>query len=235
MPPVIKTSNNPDIQVRVDDRLTDMEDNNLPESLDKTNLELISANRDARSLVAAEIRLEREKERSGEDELTGLLNRKGFNKELKKRINLRQKTGGKLTAIFIDANGLKEINDTKGHEAGDEYLKLIASELRNSTRVTDVVARFGGDEFAIVLDNPNEKSVEGWWDRYSKNSQTRISAGGVLLSMTDPDSSLAKADEAMYAAKLNKKDGKSHLMIVEHDGNFAEYFPKDTNGSNVAA
>ncbi len=235
LPPVIKTSKDHDIQNRVDEKLTALEDDNLHESLDKTKLELVSANRSARNLVATEIRLEREKERSGIDELTGLLNRKGFDKELKQRINLSKRSGGKLNAIFIDADGLKEINDSQGHEAGDEYLKLIASELKSSTRGTDIVARFGGDEFAIILDDPDNDGLQSWWNRLNENTQIRISAGAILLDLNNPEESIAKADEAMYGAKLNKQDGESHLMVVQSDGNFKEFLPQKINSAANAA
>ena len=85
------------------------------------------------------------------DPLTGLSNRRLFEDEMRKRIKLIAREGGCFTLLLIDLDGFKKINDTLGHDAGDELLKVTAARLTQALRETDQVARLGGDEFAIVL------------------------------------------------------------------------------------
>jgi diguanylate cyclase (GGDEF)-like protein len=85
------------------------------------------------------------------DPLTGLSNRRLFEDEMRKRIKLIAREGGCFTLLLIDLDGFKRINDTLGHDAGDELLKVTAARLTQALRETDQVARLGGDEFAIVL------------------------------------------------------------------------------------
>ena len=84
------------------------------------------------------------------DSLTGLLNRRRFQKELDKwgLYALRYQRGAAL--LFIDLDKFKFVNDTYGHHAGDKYLTAISDLLRNALRTTDTVARWGGDEFAVL-------------------------------------------------------------------------------------
>lgn len=225
LPPVIKTSNHPENQTRVDEKLTQMEEKNPSSDFQRTNLELISANQQARNQVATEIREERTQGNAGIDQLTNLLNRKGFEKALRERVELAKRNGNRLVGIFIDADGLKGINDNQGHEAGDVYLKNIAELLKQSARQTDIVSRWGGDEFVIVLENPGEEGMNIWGDRVISSNEVRVSAGAVEIDLNQPLAWKEKADEAMYAAKLNKADKKSHMMIVQPNGNFIEYIP----------
>lgn len=226
LPPVIKTSNNPTIQAKVDEKLTRMEEQNLSPDFSKTKLELISSNQQAREQVASEIREERAREQAGADSLTGLLNRKGFEKSYKKRIKNALRYGNRLVGIYIDADGLKKINDEQGHEAGDAYLKKIATRLKESTRQTDLVARLGGDEFVTVLDNTDGEGVPSWAQRVIEFGEIQVSAGAIDIDPNNPMTWKEKADEAMYAAKLNKGDGRSHLMFVQQNGNFIEFIPR---------
>lgn len=86
------------------------------------------------------------------DELTGLVNRRGFNQHLKRELAAarRQGSGGGVL-VMIDLDGFKAINDTHGHLAGDSYLRQVARLLQAHVRQHDVVARLGGDEFALLL------------------------------------------------------------------------------------
>jgi diguanylate cyclase (GGDEF)-like protein len=98
-------------------------------------------------------------ETSISDELTGLLNRRGFEAELWREISRTRRYGGNICAILIDCDEFKAINTRFGHAGGDEALKHIANIIEKSTRTTDVVSRIGGDEFLVLL--PETRQAEG--------------------------------------------------------------------------
>ncbi len=94
------------------------------------------------------------------DELTGLLNRRGFTTIAQGHLRLASRTGQRFLLLFADVDGLKEINDTFGHHEGDHALARVSDVLRRTFRQSDVVARFGGDEFAILaLDNRGDEGI----------------------------------------------------------------------------
>jgi diguanylate cyclase (GGDEF)-like protein/PAS domain S-box-containing protein len=86
------------------------------------------------------------------DELTGLPNRSLLEDRLALAVTRRQRDLDHLSVLFLDLDGFKEINDTLGHAAGDEVLRVIAGRLRAAVRPEDTVARLGGDEFVVLLD-----------------------------------------------------------------------------------
>ncbi|CCG09428.1 diguanylate cyclase domain-containing protein [Pararhodospirillum photometricum] len=88
------------------------------------------------------------------DSLTGLPNRKQFNDSLERALAEARRHGGPVAVFFIDLNGFKPINDTFGHEAGDEVLRQVAHRLSQVIRREDLLARIGGDEFALLLNPP---------------------------------------------------------------------------------
>lgn len=103
--------------------------------------------------------LEMEK-RAHHDILTGLANRRYFVEGLKVRIARCQRYGDQTALLFLDVDGLKQVNDQHGHQAGDLLLTSLATILTDNIRVSDMVARIGGDEFAILLDNIEPSQVE---------------------------------------------------------------------------
>jgi len=171
------------------------------------------------------------------DELTGLTNRRGFETQLQYAIDNRRSDAIQYSFCYIDLDEFKVVNDTCGHTAGDELLKLISSKIKKHIRKDDVLARLGGDEFGILLTNCDIKVAEKiansiraevkktqfLWD--SKLFTVGASIGLVFIdnhteSITDV---LSAADSACYIAKDNGRD-TVHIYtpddeaIAEHIG-----------------
>jgi diguanylate cyclase (GGDEF)-like protein/PAS domain S-box-containing protein len=147
------------------------------------------------------------------DFLTGLLNRRHFELELAKEIERATRYGAPGAVLLIDLDNFKDINDTFGHRAGDDVLKGVAGLLRQRLRHTDMIARVGGDEFAVLLTQTDAEQVRIVADEVVKalaretavlaDQSIRITASvGVAMfdGLTDTEV-LAYADLAMYEAK----------------------------------
>ena len=93
------------------------------------------------------------------DELTGLHNRRGFLLLAEQQLRLAARKGWELAMVYLDLDGLKEINDTLGHRSGDEAIRQLGELLQTACRDTDVVARLGGDEFVVLMMEPGETGV----------------------------------------------------------------------------
>ncbi len=151
------------------------------------------------------------------DELTGLINRRGFNERLSHALAVAQRLDSSGALAFIDLDNFKTINDSLGHQAGDEVLRHVASLLSDSLRAIDVAARLGGDEFGVILvhttarDGRNrikalERAVNQSIMEFD-NAQipVRASFGVVTFDRTDNIASLiAQADSEMYDSKRAK-------------------------------
>lgn len=151
------------------------------------------------------------------DVMTGLLNRRGFFLEAERSLKLARRRGERSALIFADLDGLKSVNDSLGHEVGDELIRDGASLLQQSFRDADVVARLGGDEFAIftfdcaepqaILDRVRD-NIECFHQRCSRPYRVSFSTGIVTC---DPASScplseyLSLADQKMYAQKRSHR------------------------------
>src|SRR5205085_6171671 len=106
-----------------------------------------------------------------QDELTGLYNRRGFLALAERQLKLARRSGRSLLLFFIDVDGLKDINDAFGHGEGDAALKCTAEALETTFRDSDVIARFGGDEFAalaIEASGQSEGSIRDCLTEYLK-------------------------------------------------------------------
>ena len=159
------------------------------------------------------------------DTMTDVLNRRAGLESLKQMYTKLKKTGGSMSICFADINGLKEVNDTLGHEFGDELIKSVAEGIKQSLRQNDTVMRLGGDEFLIVLDNTNEQDAELVWDRVKKFYDTinrtedrpykiSVSHGTATFSVkatASIDELINTADKRMYEEKRQMKIG---LKIV---------------------
>ncbi len=151
------------------------------------------------------------------DELTGLYNRRGFDDAFARTLAVANRLGSTGVLAFIDLDGFKSINDRFGHLAGDAVLSSVADILRRSVRATDIVARFGGDEFVALLVH----TATGDGRRRAKALERRLNSAVVVYGdyeimvrasfgiqefgpNDDAKTVLAKADAAMYLAKHAK-------------------------------
>ncbi|MGE0604094.1 MAG: GGDEF domain-containing protein [Xanthobacteraceae bacterium] len=154
-----------------------------------------------------------------EDALTGLLNRRGFARAFAQAIAYLKRYGGSAALLYLDLDRFKPVNDRYGHAAGDVVLRQIAGILQGSVRASDLAARLGGDELALVLWNLDAlqmqakmRALEALVDGTSfsvggEQIDLGVSIGGtMLLSQDDLDSALARADAAMYARKQERRN-----------------------------
>ncbi len=163
-----------------------------------------------------EARLEEVERIASQDALTGLTNRRKLERQLELMVSLARP----FSLIYIDLNGFKTINDTYGHQAGDDLLKQFAGELRTAFRTTDMVGRWGGDEFIVLVDadfraavNKVER-IQKWVDgEYIVNTEcglrkVKVGAASGVASWEAGDTAtsiLQRADAAMYAHKTRMK------------------------------
>lgn len=154
------------------------------------------------------------------DTLTPLFNRRHFMEELDRWCWRTHRYGGEYGLLFIDVDNLKSVNDGSGHVAGDALLIGIAKALLGAVRRSDIVARVGGDEFAVLLDNIPASELPGKAERITKIvSKLKIDHQGEALVPSvsagytaiepgvKPSELLLRADRAMYAAKQAKGIG----------------------------
>jgi diguanylate cyclase (GGDEF)-like protein len=152
------------------------------------------------------------------DALTGLPNRTLFVRRLADSIAAADVAAGRPSAVLVDLDGFKNVNDTLGHAAGDELLRTVAERLQACVRDGDTVARLGGDEFAIVVRTDPDEAAEAVARRIIETVRRPIRVAGQEVSINasagichlddqaGADELLADADIAMYAAKQGGKD-----------------------------
>jgi diguanylate cyclase (GGDEF)-like protein len=154
------------------------------------------------------------------DTLTPLFNRRHFMEELDRWCWRTHRYGGDYGLLFIDVDNLKAVNDSDGHAAGDRLLISIAKALQGAVRRSDIAARIGGDEFAVLLDNMPAGELAGKAERITKlvgrlkiEHQGKalvpsVSAGYTPIEAgVKPSELLLRADRSMYAAKQAKGIG----------------------------
>lgn len=166
------------------------------------------------------VRLESEKQQlakaASQDGLTGLANRRTFDEFLDEQVDLTEAMAGQLSLMIIDLDHFKSINDTYGHQAGDEVLRSVADVLAASVREVDLPARYGGEEFAVVMPETGIRGATLMAQRLRKNVAALEIAvpGGKVFSVTasvgvagygpsaaTPEALLGAADSALYEAK----------------------------------
>jgi len=147
------------------------------------------------------------------DPLTGLFNRRYIEQRLEDEIKRSQRHGRALSVILFDLDEFKQVNDTYGHGAGDALLKAFADRLSRATRGSDASARYGGDEFLVVLPECKPENVQHVLKRLEgirvelegRSLSLALSAGWAeLISGESARELLARADTALYANKRAK-------------------------------
>lgn len=155
------------------------------------------------------------------DSLTGLANRMLFINSLKEALSKARRHNRQFGVIFLDMDNFKQINDQLGHLAGDDLLKMFAQRLKNCVRIEDIVARFGGDEFAILVDDISDPSnLAAMVDKIitqaaipvalNGRNVTVCTSAGIAMYPVDgqtDDELLHAADTAMYQAKKQGRNG----------------------------
>jgi diguanylate cyclase (GGDEF)-like protein/PAS domain S-box-containing protein len=173
----------------------------------------------AHDITERKMLLESMRYQAHHDSLTGLPNRIVLEDRLQVAVERARHAGSPVSVLFIDLENFKEVNDRDGHAAGDELLVATADALRGVLRMDDTVARIGGDEFVIVLENTNRDHAVRVAERISKElgelpiwdtTYTQRASIGIYVTRDgslSPDLVLKNADSAMYAAKATGKAG----------------------------
>ena len=161
------------------------------------------------------------------DPLTGLANRAQAMRLISASLSRAQRSGAMIGLLFVDLDGFKQVNDTLGHQAGDEVLQAVAERMRGTVRTGDVVARLGGDEFLVLLEPVEEEAsavavaermIAAITEplRLRTGHHARIGASaGLALSQdagTDPERLLQEADIAVYRAKSS---GRGRVEVFD--------------------
>ncbi len=172
-----------------------------------------------------ESQLEKMSELVREDQLTGSLNRRGLDDAFDRELSRMDRQGGMLCIAMLDLDDFKRLNDTHGHIAGDEALVHLVALVKETLRTMDVVGRFGGEEFLIILPDTLLDAATQTITRLQRELTKRIFmvnherllitfSAGVASRMPGEDSValIKRADGALYAAK---KAGKNRVAIAQ--------------------
>lgn len=161
------------------------------------------------------------------DHLTGLNNRRWFSELLQQEIRRSQRSGAPLGLCMVDIDHFKRINDNKGHAAGDAMLVIVAALFRKELRDTDIIGRFGGEEFVIALPDSGPEdtariaehlrsSIEHYrfpGELFGPNLTVTIGITQVESNEESMESALARADQALYCGK---NEGRNTVVMREH-------------------
>jgi diguanylate cyclase (GGDEF)-like protein len=160
--------------------------------------------------------------------LTGLFNHRYYQETMEKELERIKRYQRGLSLLFFDIDYFKEINDSYGHLAGDKVLKSIAQRIHKTKRSSDIVARYGGDEFAVIMPETDRKGLQIFAERIRRGIEelsvvvdgevlrVTISIGAAVFGGGEPTvdkvTMLEAADKAIYLAK---RGGRNMIHVVE--------------------
>jgi diguanylate cyclase (GGDEF)-like protein len=164
------------------------------------------------------------------DSLTGLLDRRRFRAELDQYVSFSARYGGRGAVMIVDIDGLKTVNDSLGHHAGDNLIRQVAAVMRERVRATDIVARLSGDEFAILMPQTDVEGAmqlgEDLRAQVAESVQATSDSGAATISVgitmfgggekgAGSEAVLVAADQAMYRAK---EGGRNQIALFRDPG-----------------
>jgi diguanylate cyclase (GGDEF)-like protein len=163
------------------------------------------------------------------DSLTGLLDRRRFRSELDQYVSFSARYGGQGAVMIIDIDGLKAVNDSLGHHAGDNLLRRVAAIMRERVRATDIVARLSGDEFAVLIPQTDTAGAlqlgEDLRSQVAESAAQAPDGAGATISVgitmfggereIGAEAVLVAADQAMYRAK---EEGRNQIALFRDPG-----------------
>jgi diguanylate cyclase (GGDEF)-like protein len=174
--------------------------------------------------------LDSEKSRARADSLTGALNRRSFFELAEYELKRSQRYNHPVTLAYIDLDNFKDVNDHSGHNVGDELLISVVSTITENIRSTDILSRFGGDEFVLLLPETPSESAVPFLSKIHEQLQMCMKAHswpvtfsiGAITHRNAPtsiDDIICKADMLMYKVKHNGKNNLLHFEdSEENDG-----------------
>jgi diguanylate cyclase (GGDEF)-like protein/PAS domain S-box-containing protein len=162
------------------------------------------------------------REQSTHDALTGLYNRRFLEESFRRELRLAERTGHPVSVIMGDLDHFKAVNDRGGHLAGDEVLRVLGNKMKHNARASDIICRYGGEEFLLVLPGLSEEgAIERAEQLRCAIAATRIGHGALQITVTasfgvasfplhglTTDELIAAADRALYSAK---SDGRNRV------------------------
>jgi diguanylate cyclase (GGDEF)-like protein len=161
------------------------------------------------------------------DYLTGLQNHRSFQDHLEQALQYAYRTETPLSVLLIDLDSFKQINDTRGHPAGDAVLAALGKLLLERVRSTDIVARYGGEEFAVILPHTDREGAVAQAERFRVQIEQaflengNITASFGVASLTpetrDRQQLILQADAALYAAKQAGRNCVRHYINLSPD------------------
>ncbi len=198
-------------------------------SAQRTHEELLTTRKQANDAEERVKKLEHDLEEISElvreDQLTGALNRRGMEDTLDREYKRTERTQSLLSVALLDIDNFKQINDTLGHQAGDEALIHLTRVIKQALRPSDSVARYGGEEFLIILPNTGMQEAMASLERLQRELTKKIflhnnerklitfSAGVALRGENeDKEDLIGRADKAMYQAK---QSGKNRVVAAD--------------------